>query len=381
VLFCADFTIRDLQFTIMLMRILQISSATEFGGGERHFVDLCRSLVERNHEVFVVLRPTNKWQDKLDFLTPENISHVSIRNSFGIFSGQKIAKLIRKNSIEIVHAHVARDYFPTSLACRIAKNQKFIITRHVLFPLKSFYRFALKNLAKAIAVSSAVETELVKTFPRDKITAISNGINVDYFGDGDKRKLGEQFRFEHNIPFDSRVITIVGELKALKGQEDFVLASQIIAEKFPEIYFVIVGKEPAFEKKYRQKLKRLVKVLGLKEKYLWLNWVEDTATLFHASDVFVSASHTESFGLAILEAMASGTAIVATETKGASELLGNENLVPIENPTKLAEAICDILSDEAKRNNLIERNQVVAKKRFTLKRMVDETENLYKSIL
>lgn len=363
------------------MKVLQVSSATEFGGGERHFVDLCRSLIERNHQVFVVLRPTNKWQDKLDFLPPENIFHVSIRNSFGVFSGQKIAKFIRKNNIEIVHAHVARDYFPTSLACWIAKTPKFIITRHVLFPLKSFYRFALKNLAKAIAVSSAVETELAKTFPREKIMAISNGINVDHFGNGDKLKPREQFRFEHNIPSDSQLIVIVGELKALKGQEDFVLASQIVAEKFPKAYFIIVGKEPSFEKKYRQKLKRLIKVFGLKEKYLWLNWVEDTATLLHTCDVFVSASHTESFGLAILEAMASGTAVVATETKGASELLGNENLVPIENPTKLAEAICDILSNQVKRNNLIERNQKIAKERFTLTRMVDETENLYKSLL
>jgi L-malate glycosyltransferase len=362
------------------VRILHISSATAFGGGEKHFVDLCHGLVENGHEVFVVLRPTNQWESRLGFLPPQNIYHVSIRNSFGIFSGKRIAKFIKKNEIEIVHAHVARDYFPTSLACWIAKTPKFIITRHVLFPLKAYYRFALKNLSKAIAVSSAVETELSKTFSKDKIVAISNGIDVNHFAEADKQKLREQFRFEHNIPFDSRVICIVGELIPLKGQDDFVLASQIVAEKFPDTFFIIVGKDNSLEKKYRQKIKRLVKVFDLKERFLWLNWVEDTAELLHACDVFVSASHSESFGMAILEAMASGIAIVSTETKGAIELLGNKNLVPIRNPTKLAEAICSVLSNETERNALIDKNKKTAIEKFTLARMVSETEELYKSL-
>ncbi|MDQ3748629.1 MAG: glycosyltransferase family 4 protein, partial [Acidobacteriota bacterium] len=122
------------------MRILQISSAKTFGGGEKHFVDLSRGLTTRGHEVFAALRPTNQWQEKLDFLPPESILHVSLRNSFGVLSAQKIAEFIREKNIEIVHAHAARDYIPASLACRIAKNARFVLTRHVLFPLKPFHR-------------------------------------------------------------------------------------------------------------------------------------------------------------------------------------------------------------------------------------------------
>ncbi|MCA1608054.1 MAG: hypothetical protein LC730_01150, partial [Acidobacteria bacterium] len=68
------------------MRILHVSSARHFGGGERHLVDLTRGLHRRGHEVFVALRPTNEWQTRLSFLPPENIFHVSIRNSFGVLS-------------------------------------------------------------------------------------------------------------------------------------------------------------------------------------------------------------------------------------------------------------------------------------------------------
>jgi glycosyltransferase involved in cell wall biosynthesis len=363
------------------MKILQISSAKTFGGGERHLVDLSKGLIKRGHEIFVVVRPTCEWQSKLEFLPQGNIFPVSIRNSFGIFSAQRIAGFIKRNNIEIVHAHVARDYFPTSLACRIAKTPKFVITRHVLFPLKSFNRFALKNLSKAIAVSEGVSDELKKLFPFEKIVTISNGIEVERFAGADGGKLRQEFRFEHNIPFDAFLIATVGELKTLKGQEDFVLAANLVAEKFPETHFAIIGKDNSLDQSFRRKLKRLVKVFGLEDRFLWLNWVEDTATLLHASDIFVSPSHSESFGLAILEAMASGSAIVATQTEGAKELLGNENLVPIGDSVKLAEKIGEFLQSGEKRKEFGKNVQTLAKENFNLEKMIEETETVYRKLL
>lgn len=365
------------------MKILHISSAKTFGGGERHLLDLTRKLTEKGHEIFVALRPTSEWREKLDFLPPENILQVSIRNSFGMFSAQRIAKFIREKNIEIVHAHVGRDYLAAGIACRIAKNVKFVLTRHVLFPLKPFHRFALKNVNRAIAVSSAVKENLEKTFPKEKIVMISNGIETENFSDESRKRLSEEFRFLHNISFDAKIIGTIGELKVLKGQRDFVLAAQILAQKFPESYFLIVGKENSFAQKFRQELKRLVSVLRLEHQFLFLDWVEETAPLFAALDIFVSASHSESFGLAILEAMASKCAIVATETEGAKELLRNEEtalLVPMKNPIELAKAIENLLFDDKKRTILAENAKKIAIEKFSLKKTVDETEKLYESL-
>ncbi len=365
------------------MRILQISSAKTFGGGERHFVDLCRGLATRGHEVFVALRPTNEWQARLDFLPPENILHVSLRNSFGVLSAQKIAEFVRENNIEIVQAHAARDYIPASLVCRLTKNARFVLTRHVLFPLKPFHRFALGNLSKAVAVSNAVEINLRKIFPKEKIALISNGIDVENRMSVNREKLREAFRFEHDIPFDALFIGTVGELTVMKGQRDFILAANIIAQKYPDIRFVIVGKDNSFKQEFRRELKRLVKIFRLEERFLWLDWVEETAPLLAALDVFVSASHTESFGLAILEAMASGCAIVSTETAGAKELLDAQTgkHVSIREPIALAAAISDFLEDENLRVSLGENAQKRAKEKYGLEKMIDETENLYRKIL
>lgn len=365
----------------LFVRILQISSARTFGGGERHFVDLCRGLKMRGHDIFAALRPTNEWQARLDFLPPENILHVSLRNSFGVLSATRIAEFIRENNIEIVHAHAARDYIPASLACRMAKTAKFVLTRHVLFPLKPVHRFTLNNLSKAIAVSKPVEANLQKVFPKEKINLISNGIDVESRMNVDREKLRQEFRFEHNIPFDAFLIGTVGELKVLKGQRDFILAAQIIAQKFPEARFIIVGKDNSAKKDFRKELKRLVKIFRLEDRFLWLDWAEDTALLLSALDVFVSASHTESFGLAILEAMAIGVAIAATGTEGANELLQTNvsgKIVPMKDAVKLAEAVSELLSDENLRETLGKNAQIRAKEKFGLEKMIIETEKVYK---
>lgn len=364
------------------MRILHVSSSRTFGGGERHVADLCRGLQERGHEVFAALRPTNEWQHRLGFLPRESIMHVSIRNSFGVLSSIRVADFIRQNEIEIVHAHVARDYIPVSIACLAAKPAKFVLTRHVLFPLKPFNRFALKNLAKAIGVSDQVGENLRKVFPPSKISVIQNGLDVNSLSDEEKTSLRQEFREFHKIPEDVLVVGTLGELKELKGQRDFVLAANEIAKTHPDCHFVVVGKDSTGDRSFRRELRRMVKVFGLQEKFLWLDWLDDTDSFFAAIDLFVSPSHSESFGLSMLEAMAHGKAVVATETDGARLLFGQEaKLVPINSPVELADRISELLDDEGSRTTAEKTNRSAASEKYPLGKMVDATEHLYREIL
>jgi glycosyltransferase involved in cell wall biosynthesis len=363
------------QFTV---RILQISSSRTFGGGERHFVDLCRGLQQKGHDVFAALRPTNVWQDRLEFLPRSNILHVSIRNSFGILSANKMAGFVRDNEIEIIHAHVARDYIPASIACTLSGRAKFVLTRHVLFPLKPFNRFALKNLSKAIAVSPGVELALTKVFRPQQIALVANGIDIEDLGRIDREAVRNEFRMEHGILPDALLVGIIGELIELKGQRDFILAANELAPRVPAAHFVVVGRDNSIDQKFRRELKRLVKVFGLEERFLWLDWVDDTRPLFAAMDLFVSASHTESFGMAILEAIASGTPVIATDTDGARELLANPDLlVPIADPVRLAEKIGEILSDSERRSSIATAAMTSARSKYSLDRMITATEKLY----
>lgn len=363
------------------MRILYVSSAKTFGGGERHLVDLSREMTARGHEVFFALRPTNQWQDRLDFIGPENFLHVSIRNSFGMFSANRIGRFMEAKGIDILHAHVARDYLAASIACRTSARTKFVLTRHVVFPMKPFYRFALRNLDKAIAVSTSVKVQLERIFPPDKVVLIPNGIEAAMQTAAEQHASGEGFRRFHSIPVEDPLVVTIGELIVLKGQRDFVLAANEILKQHPRCWFVIAGKDNSIDHKFRRELKRLVKVLGHEDRFLWLDWLDDISPLLNAADIFVSPSHSESFGLAILDAMAAGTPVIATATDGAKELLkGTNALAPIKDPLELAKKVCEFLDNAERRKFLGSELQVIALENYGLEAMVDATEAVYRKI-
>lgn len=361
------------------MRILHISSAKTFGGGERHLVDLTRELNARGHEIFVALRPTNEWQERLAFLDAERFLHVSIRNSFGMFSVKRIGRFIERNQIDIIHAHVARDYLAASIAARVTKDVKMILTRHVMFPMKPFHRFALRNVDAAIGVSGPVGEQLGKIFPAEKVRVIANGIAML---DDLRPDAGDEFRAFHSIPPEAPLVVTVGELIPLKGQREFVLAAAEVVEKIPDCRFVVVGRDNSIDKNFRRELKRLVKVFEMEDKFLWLDWLDDLSPLLAAADLFVSPSHSESFGLAILDAMAAGRAVVATGTHGARSLIDDENaLVPVKEVVALADRITFYLENRDARESLAMHLRGTALSKFGLARMIDETEELYRTIL
>ena len=360
------------------MRILHISSARHYSGTERHLVDLCRNLQARGHEVFIALRPTSDWQHRLDFLPPENIFHVSIRHSFGVLSAMKIAEFVRDNEIKIIHAHVPRDYIPANIASMTAKPAKFVLTRHMLSPLKPFNKFALKNLSKAIGVSEFVGRELQMVFPRHKVVVVPNGLDLENLRD--RASLRDEFRSFHDIPANVPLIGTLGELREAKGQRDFVLSAAEVIKKVPDARFVITGLDHSVDRSFRRELRRLANVLGVGERIIWLDWLDDTAPFYSAIDVFVSPSHSESFGLAILEAMIRGTPVVATATEGARELLGEDyGQVPVRDPVKLADSICQLLATDDT-SEIGESLRQRAAEKFSLARMLEETERVYSEL-
>lgn len=290
----------------------------------------------------------------------------------------QIAEYAREKEIDIIHAHVPRDYIPANIASLAAKPAKFVLTRHMLSPLKPFNKFALKNLSRAIGVSEFVGEELRMVFPKHKVAVIQNGLDLESLRSRDV--LAKEFRAFHDIGDDVPLVGTLGELREPKGQRDFVLAAAEVIKEFPNCWFVVTGLDHTADKSFRRELRRLAKVLGVGDRMIWLDWLDDTAPFYAAVDVFVSPSHAESFGLAILEAMIRGTPLVATATEGARELLEPDiNLVPIRDPVNLAAAIRDVLRSED-RSSIGEHLKRRAAEKFSLARMLDATEQLYTEI-
>ena len=137
------------------MKILQICSVRDFGGGERHVADLANALTERGHEVFAVVNPHARLIGELSSLSAKNVFDVRMRGAADLVGAEKIAGIVRENSVDIIHAHAARDYPLAAIASR-RSGRPFVLTRHVLFPMRRLHKVLLGNASRVIAVSNAV---------------------------------------------------------------------------------------------------------------------------------------------------------------------------------------------------------------------------------
>jgi glycosyltransferase involved in cell wall biosynthesis len=353
------------------MRILQICSAREIGGGEIHLAGLANTLAQRGHDVFAALSPASPVRAMLSSLPPENIMELPMRNSLNLATAMKLSQLVRAKDIEIVHSHVARDY-PLAALAKGRSNAHLVLTRHVLFPLNRIHKLTLRRTSRVIAVSEAVAKSLYaqSVFDAKKILTIHNGIDLRKFAGVETQA----------SPHKLRVGTI-GHIAPIKGQEDFVRAAALVIQNRPNVEFVIAGEDKSQSRENRIALEKLIRELDLDQKVKLIGWVDDMPEFLATLDLFVSSARSEPFGLAIVEAMAAGVPVVATASEGAREIIDDNRsgrLVPIGDLASLARVTDELLEDKAERRRLAQNAKAIARAQFSLERMVERTEEVYR---
>src|SRR3989440_1676254 len=241
----------------LAMRILQICSAREIGGGERHLADLANALAQRGHEVFAALSPASPVRAGLRSLPSENIIELPMRNSLNLASAVKLSRFVREHQIEIVHAHLARDY-PLAALATGRSQARLVLTRHVLFPLNRIHKLTLRRTSRVIAVSQAVAEGLKVQgiFDPEKIVCIHNGIDVDRFVKGREVAGGEQ------VANQRLRVGMVGHLAPIKGPEDFIRAAAVVCSRRDDVEFIIAGEDKSRNGEDRRRLETLIAEIG-----------------------------------------------------------------------------------------------------------------------
>jgi len=353
------------------MRILQISSARSIGGGERHVVDLSNGLAKRGHDVFVALAPGSPLFAELSDYRETNVVVCTFRNALDLSAATVLTKFVRENKIELINVHLAKDY-PIAAAVSLAEKIPYVITRHVLFPMSRIHRFVLRDASFVIAPSNAVAASLKRQriFREEKIVTIRYGL--------DPAKFPEREIAAH----DGVIVGSVGNLDPVKGFDVLIRAAAIVKERRPDATFTIVGEDRSRDRSNEKDLRELVAALGLADTVKFAGFSDNIADVLRGFDIFVLASRSESFGFVIAEAMLSGVPVIATETEGAKEIISDPSLgriVPIESPEKLAEAILKLFSEDHRELTRSARRHVV--ENFSVQRMIDETEALYRRVV
>src|SRR5215471_6795967 len=209
------------------MRILQVCSAESLGGGERHVIDLTRAMIERGHELHLAVRRDSPLIDALANY-PIRWYELGLRNALDVISAQGIANVIRKQRIEVLHAHLARDYTYCGIAARIASGMGnpvgFFITRHHFNPIKSnpMYSWTIGEARALIAVSESVRETLIDSFPKfaDRVVTIPNWIDAGGSGSLDRETARARFGITKRM-----AVGIVGQITQLKRQDLFIKAA------------------------------------------------------------------------------------------------------------------------------------------------------------
>jgi glycosyltransferase involved in cell wall biosynthesis len=297
----------------------------------------------------------------------------------------RLAALFRKEAPGIVHAWLPAANALAPLAARIAGARRIIVGKRTLSDYKARHRLAAtaesfgNRLADVVLVNSdAVRRDVERTERHweGKVRKIHNGV-APVAGWGPEEKAA--FRRREGIPVDAPVVLCVSNFYPYKGHADLVDAIAKIAPAVPEAVFLLVGRDSGTLDATRAR----VRERGIERAVRFPGSRADVADLLRASDLFVHPSHEEGFSNAILEAMAAGLPVVASDVGGNREaVLDGETgrLVPAGAPAALAAALGELLADDRMRKAMGESGRKRATERFSLDRMVAEMESLYESL-
>jgi glycosyltransferase involved in cell wall biosynthesis len=210
-----------------------------------------------------------------------------------------------------------------------------------------------------------------------RMRVVSYGVDIDRF-----TRVGADaiaaFRARHELPPDAVVIGSVGRLVEQKDYPTQLRAFAQAAARVPPLRMLLVGDGPL-----RGALETLARELGVADRIRFAGHSDEVPVALRALDVFVLASKFEPYGVALLEAKAAGTAIVATRVNEVSEIL-NEGatgrLVPPEDPAAMAAAFVELAQDPEGRRALGARAAANAAQRHSLRAAVDSYQQIYDQI-
>jgi glycosyltransferase involved in cell wall biosynthesis len=366
------------------VNILHVISKLPVGGVENQLSMILRKYDKKKFCPFVCsLSDKGEIGKEIEDYGIEVIPLHKLKHRFDWTIVKDIYNLIKERDIEIVRTHQYHANLYGRLAALLAKVPCIVASVHNVYTIdrklhrRIINRFLARFTDKVVAVSEIVKKDILKydDLREDKVTVIYNGIDTDRLLNKD----GNVIRSEFNIPSDVPVTGTIGRLTFQKGQKYLIEAISIIKEKFPKIMLLIVGDGPM-----KDELQNYAKALGLNEHVIFTGSRRDVPTLLAAMDIFVLPSLWEGLPNALLEAMAYGKSIIATDIPPVREAINSKKegiLVPARNSSAIASSIEFLLVNKTFAvifgNNAQER----AYSDFNITTTVDKYTNLYEDIL
>jgi len=237
-------------------------------------------------------------------------------------------------------------------------------------------RLTQKMVDRHVCVSHSVARFSVDhaRLTADRIVVIPNGIASERFPAGQPADLTQ-----YGVPAGSRTITFVGRLTPQKGLRWLLKTAPDWLDKLPDCNLLLVGKGPQ-----RNRLQRLSARLGISGRVHFAGWQANVPEILAASRLLVLPSRWEGMPNVLLQAMAGGLPVLATNVEGVVELLGkkaDQQTVAYGDSQLLTDKLVAIMSSPGLASQLADENRIRAANDFTLGRMVTSYQTLWESLV
>lgn len=350
------------------------------GGVSAHVNDLAVALIRMGHHVSV-LAPAESDENLPDFVVstgkPKAVRYNGsvARLSFGPVTARKVSKWIADGQFDVLHVHEPLAPSLSVLACWAAKGP-IVATWHssmersrMLLSLNRLALTAMEKITARIAVSEAARTTLVEHVGGDAVI-IPNGVDTSEFA---------QATAMPGWPGEGKAIVFLGRVdEPRKGLAVLVGAAEKIVNEFPDIRFLVAGPGDATE------------LLGtlpdeVAQKFTMLGMIDtsDKPSVLASGNIYVAPNTGgESFGIVLLEAMASGTPVVASDLTAFSRVLDGGRagrLFINEDSESLADVVCSTLHDESELQRLHDAGLARAQE-FDWATVAKQIEAVYESV-
>ncbi|MGI5817369.1 MAG: GT4 family glycosyltransferase PelF [Armatimonadota bacterium] len=377
------------------MRIMLSGVAIEGGGAEQVIQDLALGFAERGHEVMIAfLESTDEIVPQLEaagIRCERLMSRTELADSLLADVNPscilKFRRLVQEFRPDIWHSHVPRPTLWASLALRtVHLRVPFVYTEHSIqeiYPAWAawVYRLFLPVSSAVICVSEASRHSFAGRWERRRAPRrIWNGIRPERAAPLSDRA---EIRGELGADATAPVVCNVANLTYHKGHDVLIDAMSAVHAELPEARCWIAG-SVEHEPTTVEALRRAIATGGLGETVSLLGRRRDVPDLLSAADLFVLSSRQEGFPITILEAMAAGKAVIATDVGGCAEAVvdGETGLiVPPENPRALAEAMLALLADRERTREMGRAGRERVEREFTVDRMVEQHLHVYEQLV
>ena len=371
----------------MTYKVVYYIDSYNFGGAEKVLYTLIKRLDRSMWNPNLIYHPAEGISDFIDMVSKLGIETTPIpvvRDYKDIKNLKLFVETVRELQPDIFHANLNWMLSCTSgiIAAFLARTRVIIGTQHLYTELKSGrdrieQRLIASIVDAYITVSNDVANNLSKVIhSKDKINVIYNGIETENCKNADTELSADDplNRFTDKMPGIPIVLT-VARLDKQKGHIYLLDAVRNI----PNSCFVFVGDGP-----YREKLEATAMEFNVSDRVLFLGTRHDIFSLLKRSDLFVLPSLYEGMPLSIMEAMAAGKPVIASDIGGVKELVQHGEtgiLVPPGNTNALASAINTLLMNHELASSLAASGEKLVLSGFSADRMVKDFTDLYSHLL